>query len=180
VDVSCETCPHYLVLTEEDAERLGAVAKCAPPLRPAAERDALWRAVRHGLVPMVASDHSPSPPAMKAGEPLHAWGGIAGAQSTLELLAPEVPPDAFAGFPARRLGLRSKGRLEPGADADLVLVDLDAPHELRADDLLQRHPVSPYVGRTLPARVVRTVLRGHTVYADGRLVGEPCGRLVTP
>jgi allantoinase len=180
VDVSCETCPHYLVLDEEDAERLGAVAKCAPPLRAAAERDALWRAIDEGTLPMVASDHSPSPPAMKAGEPLHAWGGIAGAQSTLELLVRDVPTDVLGGFAARRLGLGGKGRLQPGTDADLVLVDLDDPHVLRAEDLRQRHPISPYVGRTLPARVRRTILRGHTVYADGRLTGEPIGRLVTP
>jgi allantoinase len=180
VDVSCETCPHYLVLDEEDAERLGAVAKCAPPLRAAAERDALWRAIDEGTLPMVASDHSPSPPAMKAGEPLHAWGGIAGAQSTLELLVRDVPTDVLGGFAARRLGLGGKGRLQPGADADLVLVDLDDPHVLRAEDLRQRHPISPYVGRTLAARVRRTILRGHTVFADGRLTGEPIGRLVTP
>jgi allantoinase len=61
VDVSCETCPHYLVLTEADAEVLGTVAKCAPPLRPREESDALWRALADGTLPMVASDHSPAP-----------------------------------------------------------------------------------------------------------------------
>ena len=67
VDVSCETCPHYLVLTEDDLERLGAVAKCAPPLRPQAEQDALWALLSDGTLPMVASDHSPAPAEMKTG-----------------------------------------------------------------------------------------------------------------
>ena len=185
-DVSCETCPHYLLLTEADAERLGGVAKCAPPLRPAAELEALWDALADGSLPMIASDHSPSPPHMKEGDVLHAWGGIAGAQTTLPLvlgedrLAPERVAEVLAGFPARRLRLARKGRIEPGADADLVLVDRAARDELSAEDLHQRHRVSPFIGRTLRARVVRTILRGRTIFADGRLVGEPFGRLVTP
>ena len=185
-DVSCETCPHYLVLTEEDAERLGAVAKCAPPLRPATEPEALWSALQDGRVAMVASDHSPSPPSMKAGHAFAAWGGIAGAQTTLPLvlgagrLGAARVAEVLAGFPARRLRLAGKGRLEPGADADLVLVDRTR-WTLRAQDLHQRHPVSPFAGRELGARVVRTVLRGRTVFADGAVTGEPGGgRLVRP
>ena len=174
------------MLTEEDAERLGAVAKCAPPLRPATEPEALWSALQDGRVAMVASDHSPSPPSMKAGHAFAAWGGIAGAQTTLPLvlgagrLAVARVAEVLAGFPARRLRLPGKGRLEPGADADLVLVDRTR-WTLRAQDLHQRHPVSPFAGRELGARVVRTVLRGRTVFADGAVTGEPGGgRLVRP
>jgi allantoinase len=108
VDVSCETCPHYLVLNEDDLEALGAVAKCAPPLRPRGEQDQLWQHLLAGTLPMIASDHSPSPPSMKgieneelrienATELIHhsqfstlnffnVWGGISGCQSTLQLL----------------------------------------------------------------------------------------------
>jgi allantoinase len=186
VDVSCETCPHYLLLTDEDAERLGTVAKCAPPLRPPAELEALWAALGDGSLPMIASDHSPSPPEMKHGDALKSWGGIAGAQTTLALLLGEdrLPRarivEALAGFPARRLGLAMKGKLEPGADADMVLVNRAASHRLGAGDLHQRHPISPFLGRTLHVQVVRTFLRGRTVFADGRLVGEPEGRLLRP
>jgi allantoinase len=186
VDVTCETCPHYLVLDEDDAERLGVLAKCAPPLRPRAEVDALWAALQDGRLPMVASDHSPAPPALKRGDAFSAWGGIAGAQTTVALVAGDgrLPParlaDVLAGFPARRFRLAGKGALEPGADADLTLVDLAGRDVLRAQDLHQRHPLSPFVGRTLPARVVRTILRGRTVFAAGRLVGEPAGRLLRP
>ncbi|HMP42408.1 MAG TPA: allantoinase AllB, partial [Roseiflexaceae bacterium] len=90
VDVSCETCPHYLVLTEDDAERLGAVAKCAPPLRAAAEQHALWQALADGRLPMVASDHSPAPPELKqAADFFRIWGGISGCQLLLLLLLSE-------------------------------------------------------------------------------------------
>ncbi len=81
-DVSIETCPHYLFFTEEDVERLGAVAKCAPPLRNSVEQDALWTQLIAGNVDIVASDHSPAPPEMKTSDFGRAWGGIAGVQST--------------------------------------------------------------------------------------------------
>ncbi len=188
VDVTCETCPHYLVLTDEDAERLGAVAKCAPPLRPAAEVDALWSALASGELPMVASDHSPSPPELKrSANAFRVWGGIAGAQTMLALTLDEgtrrgIPVELLAArlatFPARRFALAGKGAIELGNDADVALVRPHAPWTLTADDLRQRHPLSPFLGRELRHRVVRTLLRGRTVQVDGSLVGAPRGRLV--
>jgi allantoinase len=191
IDVTCETCPHYLVLSEEDAEALGNVAKCAPPLRPREEGEALWQALADGTLPMVASDHSPAPWALKDGEDAFvAWGGISGCQTMLALLLSEgcvargLPLELIAaatsGCVARRFRLPGKGRLEPGADADLALVDLTGSHELSAEDLHYRHRHSPFVGRTLSARVVRTLVRGRTVFADGRIVGPPTGRLLSP
>jgi allantoinase len=184
-DVTCETCPHYLALAEDDLERLGTLAKCAPPLRAASERDALWAQLARGRITLVASDHSPCPPALKAGGFAVAWGGIAGAQATLAVLLHEgaargLPPAVLAelvtGAPARRFGL-PKGRLEPGADADLVLVDVRGEH---AAEPLDRHRANPFAGRPLRARVVRTLLRGETVYEDGRVAPGARGRLLTP
>jgi allantoinase len=70
VDVSCDTCPHYLVLNEDDLDALGAVAKCAPPLRPQSEQEQLWQYLLSGTLPMIASDHSPAPPEMKGLDPI--------------------------------------------------------------------------------------------------------------
>ena len=85
--MTCETCPHYLVLTDLDVERIGAAAKCAPPIRAAAEQESLWRALAAGEIDFVASDHSPAPPSMKKSPDFFAvWGGIAGCQTMLGLL----------------------------------------------------------------------------------------------
>jgi allantoinase len=191
VDVSCETCPHYLVLTEDDMERLGAVAKCAPPLRSGTEQTALWGRLADGTLPMVASDHSPAPATMKTGDDFfRVWGGISGCQSLLALLLTEgaarrglpLPTIArvTAEYVAARFGLApGKGRLAVGADADLAMVDLSHRSTLEAGDLQYRHAHSPYVGRDLCGRVVRTLVRGTTVWQEGRSVGEPVGRLIT-
>jgi allantoinase len=166
VDATCETCPHYLFLDEDDLDRLGAIAKCAPPLRPRAEQDALWAELLAGRVLFVASDHSPAPPAMKQGDPLDAWGGISGCQSLLALLLSDGRLDASdvvrlaATAPAERFRLAGKGRIEPGADADLALVALDEEWTLAAGDLRDRHRQSPYVGRAFRGRIVRTLVRG--------------------
>jgi allantoinase len=179
-DATCETCPHYLTLCEEDLETFGTRAKCAPPLRSAAERDALWE--RIGDLAFIASDHSPCPPEMKRGDFTAAWGGIAGCQTLLALLLDAgVPPADVAALtstgPAQRLRL-PKGGLSPGADADLVLVDLA---DTCAPELHDRHRLSPFAGRSLRGRVARTLVRGTTVFADGRIVAErPLGRLLTP
>lgn len=192
VDVTCETCPHYLVLTEEDALRLGAVAKCAPPLRPKAVQDQLWRHLAEGRITTIGSDHSPSPPSMKlGGNFFKAWGGISGVQHMLPLLITEahaarglplhVPSRLVSFNVARRFRLfPGKGVVKIGADADLALVDLEAGDSVRGRDLLYRHPQSPYIGRKLRGRVVRTLVRGMTVFKDGKITSKPVGRLVAP
>jgi allantoinase len=184
VDISIETCAHYLYFTEEDMLRIGAVAKCAPPLRPAAERDALCAALLRGEIDIVGSDHSPAPLSMKRDENFfRVWGGIAGVQSTLAVLLDRAcPPQRIAAVcaagPAQRFGIADKGRIAVGNDADFALVDLDAHYTVTADSLFQRHRLSPYVGVRFRGVVRRTVLRGETVFANGKIVGAPRGRMV--
>lgn len=191
LDVTCETCPHYLVFNEEDVERIGALAKCAPPIRDHRERDLLWAAVADGSIDLVASDHSPAPMTMKtSADFFRIWGGIAGCQSTLALLLTEgVQPGRLglsdvarllAGAVAARFALPAKGRISTSCDADLTLVDLDRRWSLTRDDLLDRHRINPYVDRPLRGEPVRTMLRGRTIARAGRIVGEPTGRLLRP
>ncbi len=189
-DVTAETCPHYLFWDEDDLERLGAVAKCAPPLRPRNEVDTLWRALKRGAVQIVASDHSPAPAAMTASDDAFGvWGGISGCQSLLaamldgahhyEISLPRLTA-LLAGNPADRVHLAGKGRIAVGMDADLVLVALDERHTVREADLRYRHRHSPFVGMTFRGRPRRTLLRGETIARDGEVVGPPRGRLLTP
>ncbi|PZA08409.1 MULTISPECIES: allantoinase [unclassified Meiothermus] len=191
VDVSLETCPHYLAFSQADLERLGALLKCAPPVRVQEEQELLWSGVLAGKVDLIASDHSPSPPELKEGGDFFAlWGGISGVQSTLPVLFSEgywargLPLEAIsrmtACYPAQRFGFASKGRVAVGFDADLTLVDLEAEFTLDREGLFYRHPQSPYLGRRFKGRVVHTLIRGQTVFAEGKLYPEVRGQLVRP
>lgn len=189
VDVSLETCPHYLAFTDEDLERLGPLGKCAPPFRAKAEFDALWQQVLSGKVDIIGSDHSPSPEHMKqGGNFFKLWGGISGVQSTLSVLLTEGHHKRKLGLgaiaamlsenPARRFGIKHKGRVDIGYDADLSLVNLAQGFTLGVQDLHYRHQQSPYVGQAFKGRVERTLLRGQTVFNGG--FGKVQGRLVRP
>jgi allantoinase len=191
VDVTAETCPHYLVFDEDDLQRLGAIAKCAPPLRSRCEVDHLWQALARGDIQIVASDHSPAPAGMKSGDDFfRIWGGISGCQSLLTSLLSaghferEIPLPSLASLtadgPASRFRMITKGWIAPGYDADLVLVDLRESFTLRAVDLRYRHQHSPFAGMTFTSRPKRTILRGQTVAVDGKVVGMPRGKLLTP
>ena len=190
VDVSIETCAHYLFFTEEDLDRLGAIAKCSPPLRDAQQHDALWKALLDGTIEIVASDHSPAPPEMKTGAIMQAWGGIAGVQSTLAVLLEQghftrgLPLERIAKLtsatPAERFRIAHKGGLTPGNDADVTLVDLRGSYTLAARDLQQRHAISPYIGATFRGIVQRTLRRGETIFAEGATTARTKGALVRP
>ena len=190
VDVSIETCAHYLFFTEDDLERLGAIAKCAPPLRDAEQQGALWKTLLDETIDIVASDHSPAPPSMKTGAIMQAWGGIAGVQSTLAVLLEaghfrrelslERVATLSAATPAQRFRIANKGKITSGNDADLTLLDLRGSYTLEARDLQQRHPISPYVGAGFRGVVKRTLRRGETIFANGAITARTKGVLVRP
>ncbi len=187
VDVTAETCPHYLVFNADDAVRIGAAAKCAPPLRSEAARADLVARVRAGGVDTLGTDHSPCPPQMKDKKDFfEVWGGIAGAQSFLPSLwslgfGMEAVAALTASNVAKRFGLAGrKGAIAPGMDADLVLVDPRRGQVLRAEDLLTRHAVSAYVGREFPASVISVWSRGVPVWSRSGGRGAARGRLVRP
>lgn len=193
VNVTCETCPHYLALTENDFLEQGAPAKCAPPLRPQAVQDFLWERLLAGEVTTLGSDHSPAPPELKAGDDFfQVWSGIAGVQQLLPLMIEEGVHKRDLDLPslvrltshnaAVRFNLPpQKGGIKIGADADLALVQLQAEHTVQAEDLFQRHRLSPYLGRRPRGSVVRTMAAGRTVFLNGDIVADkPAGRLIKP
>src|SRR5262249_32975967 len=156
----------------------GATAlKCAPPIRGRDDRERLWQGLESGAIDLIATDHSPAPPAMKAldtGDFVQAWGGIASLQ--LGLAATWTGAEArgldidrlahwMSAAPARLAGLAgTKGALAAGRDADLVIWDPDREAVVDAATLFHRHPITPYSGMTLRGRVKTTLLRGDVVY----------------
>ena len=186
VDVSVETCPHYLHFEAGSIPDGATELKCCPPIRDAANRDALWAALSDGDIDMVVSDHSPSTAELKhrdTGDFAEAWGGIA----SLQLGLPAVWTTArergvpltdvvrwMATAPARRVGLPGKGEIAVGADADLCVFAPDEPWVVDPARLHHKNPVSAYAGRTLTGTVRRTWLRGAPV----DLSAEPRGRLL--
>lgn len=179
IAASAETCAHYLMLTEDDMAIQGPVAKCAPPLRSAAERELLWEALAAGRIDTVASDHSPCPTSWKQGSSFFdAWGGISGAQHTMELVLHEgflkrnIPLPQLCRVlslhPAQLIGAHPrKGEIRLGADADLAVADLGRGYTIARDDLRYRHKHSPYIGMELGCRIVQTYSRGRLAYDAG-------------
>src|SRR5438105_4588579 len=192
-DVTVETCAHYLVFDEADALVDGPLLKCAPPIRDAANREALWDALQSGRIDLVASDHSPCPAAdkLRGGDDIFAaWGGVSGVQSLLPALFTEARRRAggildvrkIAGFiawrlaarPAERFGLGGrKGRIAAGHAADIVLFDPDREWTLHPGAVQTRSGLTPYAGRSFTGAVVRTLVRGMTVYDEGAFPAEP-------
>ena len=189
VPITAETCPHYLTFAAEDIPDGATAFKCAPPIRAASHRDAIWDGLRRGSLDLVATDHSPAPPALKCpGDFMRAWGGIA----SLELSLPAVWTGArqrgfgvgdlarwMSAAPARLAGLADrKGAIAPGRDADVIVWDPDAEFTVDASCLQQRHKVTPYSGLRLSG-VVRTTIRGgERVWDAGRIVPSGAGHLL--
>jgi allantoinase len=183
--ITAETCPHYLCLAAEDIGDGETAAKCCPPIRDAANRDALWLRLEAGGIELVVSDHSPCPPELKqreTGDFGAAWGGISGLQLGLSVVWTRAWSRGYglsdvagwmAGGPAALVGLTAKGSLEPGMDADLVSFDPDAEFVVDPAELYHRHPITAYAGRALRGAVRDTWLRGERV--DGT---HPRGRLL--
>ncbi len=188
VDVSVETCPHYLTFDAEHIADGATELKCCPPIREAANREALWEALAAGHIDFVVSDHSPCTTDLKqrgGGDFGEAWGGIASVQLGLPAVWTGARARGFAlsdvvrwmaRAPADRVGLNHKGRIEVGADADLVRFAPDEAFTVDVEKLHHRNPVSAYAGRRLAGVVRETWLRGVPVHPESE--ETPRGRLL--
>jgi allantoinase len=189
--LSAETCPHYLHFTAEAIPDGATPFKCAPPIRDAANREALWAALAEGTLELVASDHSPCSPALKAmeqGDFMAAWGGVSGLQLALSIVWTEAARRGHSladvarwmcAGPARLAGLAgSKGAIAAGADADLVVFADDETTVVTPQAIHHRHRVTPYAGETLRGAVHATYLRGQRVAERGRAIATDLGALL--
>lgn len=176
VDVTCETCTHYLYFDTSELDDIGPVVKCSPPIRDKENQNGMWDRVLAGKVDFVTSDHSPCTPDLKDKDnAFEAWGGIAGVQNNVDVLFDEgvqkrgmslkMFADIIATNPADLYNLESKGRISIGKDADFVFIKPNSPYTLAAEDLEYKNKISPYIGREIGAQVARTILRGETVYS---------------
>ncbi len=190
LNVTLETCPHYLLYNHDDFKKRGVVGKCAPPLRSEAERIGLTDRLLQGQIDLISSDHSPCEWKDKDKENLfEAWGGISGGQFSL-LSAIEIALDHeisltkvaewTARHPAERFGLSAcKGAIAIGKDADLAIVDLNQTERVTRERLLQRNAFSLYEGRIFPAKVLTTINRGTVVYSEGKINSSARGRWIS-
>lgn len=187
VRLTVETCPHFLTLTAEEVPDGATEFKCCPPIREAANQDALWQGLADGTIDCIVSDHSPCTTDLKTPDFASAWGGI----SSLQLGLPAIWTEArrrghtlddvtrwMSAAPAALAGLHHKGAIEAGRDADFAVLAPEDTFTVDPAELFHRNQVTAYAGRTLHGVVRSTWLRGVRIAADGVLT-EPTGRLQT-
>ena len=173
--VTVETCPHYLTFSAETIPDAAPQFKCCPPIRDGGNREALWQALRDGIIDCIVSDHSPATAEEKMrgdGDLQQAWGGVSGLQVGFSALAQEarrraIPLADLSRWMSRHtsdlVGLTHKGRIATGADADFAVYDTNAEFRIEATRLAHRNPISAYDGIRYGGRIVRSVLRGNAI-----------------
>lgn len=186
IDVTAETCGHYLVFNDQDVLKNGSLFKCAPPLRESAAVEEMWEYVNDGTLCCVGSDHSPCELSEK-NEMTHgifgSWGGISGIQSLMQVLfsegvvkrgySPTLLARSLSEGPAKTFGIYGKkGAIEVGFDADLVILDPQQKWEITPESLYYVNKISAFVGLKGIGLPVCTLVRGQAVAMDLQLVGQ--------
>ncbi len=191
LNITAETCPHYLTFAAEDVPDGATEFKCCPPIRERENREQLWRALGSGTLDMIVSDHSPCSPELKLkerGDFLAAWGGIASLQFRLPVVWTEAKKRGFGisevaewlcRAPARQVGLQSsKGSIRVGSDADLIIWNPEQSFTIEPKSIHHRHKLTPYAAREFAGVVQTTFLRGRKIYDAGEFIGKPQGTLL--
>jgi len=191
LQITAETCPHYLHFAAEDIPDGATEFKCCPPIRERENREQLWAGLRDGTIDMVVSDHSPCPSEMKCleeGDFMRAWGGISSLQFRLPVMWTEASTRGFGlneltewlcRTPARQVGLeKRKGTIAPGLDADIVIWNPDREFPIRPEIIHHRHKLTPYAGEVLQGLVEKTFVRGQMVYDGGAFASNTQGQII--
>lgn len=188
--LTVETCPHYLFFNSEEIPNGATEYKCAPPIREHENRERLWGALRSNTIDLIVSDHSPCPPEMKLsrqGDFMKAWGGIASLQFGISIIWTEAKMRGFSltdvakwmsSSPASLIGLKKKGEIAAGNDADIVVFNPEKSFIVSESGILHKHKLTPYIGKTLFGVVERTYLRGVPVFENGSIIGKPNGKIL--
>jgi len=194
VDVTGETCPHYLLFDERAYAELQSLIRVNPPVREKRHQLGLWEALHDGTIDMISTDHAPHTPAEKLRNDI--WTvdcGFPGVETQMPLMLTQVRSGRLSIVdyvrltstkPAKAFGLYpAKGALLPGSDADVTLVDLDRTHTIRAAELNSRSKITPFEGHSVTGLPIHTLVRGRFVMRDRKLVaatkgwGQPVNRI---
>lgn len=191
LQITAESCPHYLTLFSESIPDGKTVFKCCPPIREDANRHLLWQGLADGIIEFIVSDHSPCTPQLKhidSGDIEHAWGGISSLQFGLSIIWSEAKErgysleqviDWMATRPATFAGLGDKkGQIKAGFDADFIIFDADANYTITTEMIKYRHKITPYEGRKVLGVVEQTFVRGQQVFSQGEILGAPIGQTI--
>ncbi len=182
--VTAEVCPHHLFFDTSDYDRLGSLAQMNPSLKEAGDRKALWRGLKAGAIQILATDHAPHTLEEKRLPYPESPSGVPAVELVLPLMLNEANRgrctlEDIAAWtsdgPARVWDIVGKGRIEPGGDADLVLVDMAEERVVRNEDQWSKCGWTPWHGTRLQGWPVRTWVGGRTVFANGKVEMEPCG-----
>lgn len=188
IDVVAESCTHYFYFTTDELDEIGNTAKCSPPIRDKKNLEGMWEKLFNGEIEFIGSDHSPCTPDLKEGKPFSAWGGISGLQNAYDILFDEAVNkrrmslsqfvDITATNAARYFGLENKGSIQVGFDADLALIDPNKSYKIVEEELEYKNKISAYMDREVGCKVVRTIVRGETVYDEDNGPKEDKGKFL--
>lgn len=182
IKITCETTPHHLFLSVGDLRRIGTLALTTPPIRENHHIAALWDGIKNSWIDILASDHAPHTLGEKKAESV--WDvkvGVPGLETTLPLLLTEVKHERLsitdivrlmAESPAEIFGLKGRGFLKEGNNADLIVVDLDVKHKIDASKFHSKAKYSPFNGWNVEGKPVKTFVGGRLIMDDGEIVAE--------
>lgn len=189
--ITAETCTQYLYFNAEQIPDGKTIYKCAPPIREKDNNEQLKQALKTGVLDFITTDHSPAPASIKeieTGNLQKAWGGIAGIQFLLtaswtalkDIMTIEEFIPLVTSKPAQLIKVKTKGTIKVGYDADLVIWNEEAKHQVTENEVLFKHKISPYIGETHTGKVIETIVNGQTVFQNNKIINKNIGQWLKP